>query len=41
MKKRLVAMILAMSMCVSMSGCGDDETSVNQVEYGYFYRIGV
>lgn len=39
MKKRLVAMILAMSMCVSMSGCDGDGTSGNQVEYGYFIEL--
>lgn len=39
MKKKIAAIILTISMCVSMSGCSDDGTSGNQVEYGYFIEL--
>lgn len=41
MKKKITAMILALGLCVSMSGCSDDETDVNgkPVEYGYFIEL--
>ena len=39
MKKKITAMMLALGLCVSMSGCNDDGTSGNQVEYGYFIEL--
>lgn len=39
MKKKIAAIILTISMCVSMSGCSDDGTDGKQVEYGYFAEL--
>lgn len=39
MKKKITATIFALGLCVSMSGCSDDRTSGNQVEYGYFIEL--
>ena len=39
MKKKITAVILTISMCVSMSGCSDDGTGADQVEYGYFIEL--
>ena len=41
MKKKITAMILALGLCVSMSGCSDDGTYANgeKVEYGYFIEL--
>lgn len=41
MKKKITAMMLALGLCVSMSGCSDDGTYVNgeQVKYGYFIEL--
>lgn len=39
MKKKITAVILTISMCVGMSGCSDDGTNGNQVEYGYFIEL--
>ena len=41
MKKKMAAMILALGLCVSMTGCSDDGTDANgnPVEYGYFVEL--
>lgn len=39
MKKKIAAIILTISMCVSMSGCDSDGTGAEQVEYGYFIEL--
>lgn len=41
MKKKITAMILALGLCVSMSGCSDDGTDENgnPVEHGYFVKL--
>lgn len=39
MKKKIIAMMLALGLCASMSGCSDDGTSAEQVEYGYFIEL--
>lgn len=38
MKKKIAAIILTISMCVSMSGC-DSDGNGKQVEYGYFVEL--